>query len=63
MCFRQERYGRFWAVYEDDTLICVTVYKKGALAVIRRLAKAEGTVRTETAPTLILPPDHPVIPQ
>ena len=29
---------RFWAVYDDDSeLICVTVYKKGAKEVIRRL--------------------------
>jgi len=32
-----EKYGRFWAVYDElDELICVTVYKKGALEVIRR---------------------------
>ncbi len=31
------RYGRFWAVYEGTTLICVTVYRKGALEVVRRL--------------------------
>lgn len=38
------RYGRFWAVYEhtvnhDDaqTLVCVTVYRKGAREVVRRL--------------------------
>ena len=29
--------ARFWAVYEDGQLLCVTVYKKGALAVMRRL--------------------------
>lgn len=33
-----KKYGRFWAVYDsEDSLICVTVYKKGALEVIRRL--------------------------
>ncbi len=35
-----ERYkgGRFWAVYDaDGQLICVTVYRKGALEVVRRL--------------------------
>jgi hypothetical protein len=30
-------HSRFWAVYEDGQLLCVTVYKKGALAVMRRL--------------------------
>jgi hypothetical protein len=29
--------SRFWAVYENGQLLCVTVYKKGALAVMRRL--------------------------
>jgi hypothetical protein len=29
---------RFWAVYDDaDELVCVTVYKKGAKEVVRRL--------------------------
>lgn len=34
-----ERYGgtRFWAVYDLDELVCVTVYKKGAIAVKDRL--------------------------
>jgi hypothetical protein len=35
------KYGRFWAVYASDgTLICVCVYKKGALEVLRRLQGA-----------------------
>lgn len=29
---------RYWAVYDDDgELVCVTVYKKGAKEVVRRL--------------------------
>ncbi len=38
-----EKYGfRNWAVYDNnDELVCVTVYKKGAVEVIRRL---EGIV-------------------
>ena len=36
--FRMERYGsRFWAIYDGDALVCVTVYKRGAVEVIRRL--------------------------
>jgi hypothetical protein len=36
------KYGRFWAVYADDgALICVCVYKKGALEVLRRLQHAQ----------------------
>jgi hypothetical protein len=34
-----EKYGRFWAVYDaNGILICLTVYKKGAKEVIRRLS-------------------------
>jgi hypothetical protein len=41
-----ERYARtrFWAVYERGELLCVTVYKKGALAVQKRLRKAPRVV-------------------
>jgi len=36
-----EHYGeRYFALYEGETLICVTVYKKGALEVKRRLEMA-----------------------
>ena len=31
------RNTRYWAVSEGHQLLCVTVYKKGALAVLRRL--------------------------
>ena len=43
---RLEKYGRFWAVYDElEELICVTVYKKGALEVIRRLTVATSERR------------------
>lgn len=33
------KYGdRYWAVYENEELLCVCVYKKGAQALIFRLA-------------------------
>jgi hypothetical protein len=33
-----KRYGRHWAVYDEQgALIAVTVYKNGALEVLRRL--------------------------
>ncbi|MBI2060644.1 MAG: hypothetical protein HYT87_12815 [Nitrospirae bacterium] len=41
---RVERYdgSRFWAVYDAaGELVCVTVYKKGALEVARRLGSPE----------------------
>ena len=35
---RVERYGkRYWAVYDGEELLCVTLYKKGALAITERL--------------------------
>lgn len=34
-----ERRGRFWAVLDAaQILVCLTVYKRGAIEVIRRLA-------------------------
>lgn len=40
---RIEKYGnKFWAVYDaENLLVCVTVYKKGALEVIRRIENTE----------------------
>jgi hypothetical protein len=36
-----KKYGRYWVVYTSDgALICLTVYKKGAAEVIRRLQQA-----------------------
>ena len=36
-----ERYGdRFYALYDGEELVCVTVYKKGALEVKKRLEMA-----------------------
>lgn len=32
-----EKWDRFFALYDGDQLVCVTVYKKGALEVKRRL--------------------------
>jgi len=37
--FHIERYKRFWALYLDEELICVTVYRKGAKAVQLLLEK------------------------
>jgi hypothetical protein len=43
-----ERYGntRYWAVYASDgALICITVYRKGAAEVVRRLQQALGALQ------------------
>lgn len=35
----KQRRGRFWEVRDPvDELVCITVYKKGAAEVVRRLA-------------------------
>ena len=33
-----ERRGRFWAVLENGGLLCITVYRKGAEAVVARIS-------------------------
>ena len=50
MTLRIERYGnsRFWALYEGKDLVVVTVYKRGAREVQRRLT-AQPPVQAETA--------------
>ena len=41
-------YGnRYFALYEGEELVCVTVYKKGALEVKRRLEIASNLVTKE----------------
>jgi hypothetical protein len=47
---RIERYGnsRFWALYDGQDLVVVTVYKRGAREVLRRLA-AQPPAATEAA--------------
>jgi hypothetical protein len=42
--------GRYWALYDGQELVAVTVYKRGAQEVVRRLeaahqAQGDGTVR------------------
>lgn len=55
MEFEIERHGRRnWAVYEDGALLCVTLYKKGARAVIARIIegarKENSTAEVPTRP-------------
>jgi hypothetical protein len=40
-----QRHGRFWAVLDaTETLICLTVYKRGAIEVMRRLESKGSSV-------------------
>ncbi|MGH9764319.1 MAG: hypothetical protein ACREAC_26080 [Blastocatellia bacterium] len=43
---------KYWAVYDDDgELVCVTVYKKGAKEVVRRLTTATQVRQPEIRDT------------
>lgn len=41
--YSMTKYGRHWKVVDgNEDLVCITVYKKGAVEVMSRLKKAEG---------------------
>lgn len=57
--FGLRRYGsRYWAVYEGETLLCVTVYKKGARSVIERLTRPSITSADRAAIEFPVPSDR-----
>jgi hypothetical protein len=43
------RWGRFWAVYEGEDLVCVCVYLRGAREVVRRLANGRDVIEPRRA--------------
>ena len=44
-----EHYGdRYFALYEGETLICVTLYRKGAVEVKRRLEATQNLIQKQT---------------
>lgn len=46
------RYGRHWAVYDDrEELVCLTVYRKGAAEVARRLSQTTEGPGDEPGPS------------
>jgi hypothetical protein len=45
-----QKYGRFWAVYDQDTLVVVTVYRKGAMEVMKRLTTPQTLPAGEEIP-------------
>ena len=47
MEFRLIKARRFWAVYEDDTLLCLTAYKKGGRCIIDRLMQLSASVESD----------------
>ena len=48
---RIERYGnsRFWALYDGQDLVVVTEYKRGAQALLRRLAAQPPAAAAQAA--------------
>ena len=44
---RVERYGRYWAVCDGQALVCVTIYRRGACEVVRRLTRRAKRRRRE----------------
>jgi hypothetical protein len=55
---RIERYGKgkYWALYDGQELVAVTVYKRGAQEVVRRLEAAHQAQDTGTARPPCPPP-------
>jgi len=43
-----EKRGRHWAVLDAGTLVCLCVYKKGALEVLRRLNSLNSSLKGGT---------------
>ena len=42
------KWGRYFALYDQEELVCVTVYKKGAQEVKRRIEELRGMVEIAT---------------
>jgi hypothetical protein len=56
--FTIEKWGRFFALYENGELLCVAVYKKGAQAVQSRIEELKRLVGAEEDdPKRIVPRD------
>jgi len=57
LTYSRYKFTRFWAVYDGDELLCVTVYLKGAMAVIERLTgvRPEKAKRKRKPRPLVMP--------
>lgn len=43
------KYGKYWAVYDDSgNLICIAVYKKGAIEIIKRFSNKETKTQIQS---------------
>ncbi len=57
LTYARYKFTRFWAVYDGGTLLCLTVYLKGALAVIERITgvRPERPKRKRKPLPLVMP--------
>ena len=63
LTYSRYKFTRFWAVYDDDELLCLTVYRKGAVAVIERITgeKLEPPKRKREKKPQRAPPKPPTL--
>src|ERR1043166_6377910 len=58
LTYSRYKFTRFWAVYDDGKLLCVTVYLKGAMAVVELVngIKPEPPKRKKAEKKRAIPP-------
>src|SRR4051794_29999928 len=63
LTYARYKFTRFWAVYDEGKLLCITVYLKGALAVIERITgmKPERPKRKRAEKKKPIPPKSPTL--
>ncbi len=49
-------WGRYFALYDQRELVCVTVYKKGAREVKRRIEELKAGIQMENRPSRDMEP-------
>ena len=61
LSYSRYKFTRFWAVYDGEELLCVTVYLKGAMAVVERIngEKPEPPKRKKVKKPAAAPPKPP----
>src|ERR1051325_6034532 len=63
LTYSRYKFTRFWAVYDEGKLLCVTVYRRGAWAVVERLTgiKPEPPKRKKVNKPQPAPPKPPTL--
>jgi hypothetical protein len=63
LTYARYKFTRFWAVYDGEKLLCITVYLKGAMAVIERITglKPEPPKRKKEKKPAAAPPKPPTL--